>query len=626
MKYRPEIDGLRAIAVLSVILFHAGFTIFSGGFVGVDIFFVISGYLITVTIIDEIENKTFSFAYFYERRARRILPALFLVMLCTLPFAFLLMMPSALKSYSKSLIAVPLFVSNILFSYNDYFDVESELKPLLHTWSLGVEEQYYALAPILLVVAWKIGKIKIIFLASLLALTSLIIAQLLLPKYSTFAFYSLVTRSFEIIIGALVALLNSYYPKINQIPKRAASILTLTSMALIVMAVSKFDAHTPSPSYYTLIPTICAGLIILYANSNNLVGVILRHKYLVSIGLISYSSYLWHQPLFAFSRLLDIKQQSNYVLFSLCLASLFLGYFTWRFIEARFRDREKINTKYFVFISIVFSIAFIAIGFFGYKYNYSKNFNEIQKEIISYDNYDYSKILRPRSCFIEQDQTYKQFGDDCFAKSIDDVYLIWGDSYAAASSYGVKSIHKDLTQLTSSSCPPFFNVDIKDVGNCRDVNDYVRRKIIEIKPAKIFLQAKWNNHSESLDKNLSDTLKILHAISPSSKVIVIGSVPQWEPSLPMVAIQNNLTLDTGAYIEMPSYKKLKEVDAQLERISKYNQAEYLGPLDNLCKGQNCLAVVKYNSKYWLTSWDSGHLTEAGSVNLYRLMEKSIKIN
>jgi peptidoglycan/LPS O-acetylase OafA/YrhL len=174
MRYRPEIDGLRAVAVVPVILFHAGFETFSGGFVGVDVFFVISGYLITSLIIEDLEKGHFSIARFYERRARRILPALFFVMLCCIPFAWMWMLPHKLKDFGQSIVAVTLFASNVLFWIKDgYFSEAAELKPLLHTWSLAVEEQYYLCFPIFLIAIWRFGRPAVAALLMLIALVSL---------------------------------------------------------------------------------------------------------------------------------------------------------------------------------------------------------------------------------------------------------------------------------------------------------------------------------------------------------------------------------------------------------------------------------------------------------------------
>ena len=206
MRYRKEIDGLRALSVLSVILFHAGFTSFSGGFVGVDIFFVISGYLITSIILTEMEHGSFSLLRFYDRRARRILPALFFMMLCTIPLSALYMLPADLKDFSKSFVAVPLFISNILFYLTSgYFDPAAEYKPLLHTWSLAIEEQFYLLFPLFLLLTWKLGKKRIIFLLSLLTLVSVSAAQYSSSTAPAFGFWLLPTRGFELLIGALIS-------------------------------------------------------------------------------------------------------------------------------------------------------------------------------------------------------------------------------------------------------------------------------------------------------------------------------------------------------------------------------------------------------------------------------------
>jgi peptidoglycan/LPS O-acetylase OafA/YrhL len=206
MKYRKEIDGLRAFAVIPVILFHAGFSQFSGGFVGVDVFFVISGYLITTIILAEKENGTFSLVNFYERRARRIIPALFVVLLVSTLFSWLWLSPSHMKDFSQSLIAVSLFSSNILFwQETGYWGVENELKPLLHTWSLAVEEQYYVLFPLFLMMMWKFGKRWILSSFFIVAIASLLLSQWAAFNEPAENFFLLPTRGWELAIGAGIA-------------------------------------------------------------------------------------------------------------------------------------------------------------------------------------------------------------------------------------------------------------------------------------------------------------------------------------------------------------------------------------------------------------------------------------
>ena len=264
MKYRAEIDGLRALAVLPVILFHAGFELFSGGFVGVDVFFVISGYLITTIIISEMAEGKFSIVNFYERRARRILPALFFVMLMCLPFAWMWLTPNDLKDFGQSLVAVSTFSSNILFwRESGYFDTAAELKPLLHTWSLAVEEQYYILFPIFLMFTWRLGLKWILILLSMVFLVSLGIAQWGAYNSPSAAFFLLPTRGWELLVGVFAAFYLKYNTHLKSHSLNQA--LSLIGFGMIVYSIISFDKNTAFPSLYALIPTIGTGLLILCA-------------------------------------------------------------------------------------------------------------------------------------------------------------------------------------------------------------------------------------------------------------------------------------------------------------------------------------------------------------------------
>jgi peptidoglycan/LPS O-acetylase OafA/YrhL len=376
MEYRREIDGLRALAILPVIFFHAGFAIFSGGYVGVDIFFVISGYLITAIIIDEMDKGTFSLLNFYERRARRILPALFFVMLCTLPFAWYWMLPDELKDYSKSLVTVPLFASNVIFYLTSgYFDTTSEFKPLLHTWSLAIEEQYYILFPIFLLLTWKLGKKTIASLLFLIGAISLLIAQWGSVTHPTFSFYLLPTRGFEILIGSLIYFFTNNKQSAILINQSINQLFSLAGMGMVLYAIFSFDKETPHPSIETLIPTIGAGLVLAFSNSKNLVGKFLGNKLFVGVGLISYSAYLWHQPIIAFSKirgLYGIKLIEPWVII---ITSLALAFFSWKFIENPFRNKKLISRTFIIIFSMIGALFFIVIGTTIYLENGLKKWN-----------------------------------------------------------------------------------------------------------------------------------------------------------------------------------------------------------------------------------------------------------
>jgi peptidoglycan/LPS O-acetylase OafA/YrhL len=423
MKYRKEIDGLRAFAVLPVILFHAGFTTFSGGFVGVDIFFVISGYLITTIIVDEIEKGTFSLHNFYERRALRILPALFFVMLCTLSFAWFWMLPQDLKVFSESLMAVPIFASNILFwKTSGYFDTASELNPLLHTWSLAVEEQYYVLFPLILMMTWKLGKKWIIQFLTSATFAGIFAAQWGTKTHPAFTFYLLPTRGFEILIGALISLCLNYKSNIASVSQSLNQLASLAGLVFVLYAIFYFDRKTPSPSLYTLIPTIGAGLIIVFSNSKNIVGKLLGGKLFVGLGLISYSTYLWHQPLLAFARLRNIYMPSSILLGSLVIISIMLGYLSWRYIEIPFR-RNKLLVRNQVFLyGLVGSLFFVLVGFLGYVGNgFHNRFSADEQVLLKLSEQDYKKTLPVyslRKCLIDYDQNYQDLIDNkCVSKN-----------------------------------------------------------------------------------------------------------------------------------------------------------------------------------------------------------------
>jgi peptidoglycan/LPS O-acetylase OafA/YrhL len=370
MNYRREIDGLRALAILPVILFHAGFELFSGGFVGVDVFLVISGYLITTIILAELEQEKFSIVNFYDRRARRILPALFLVMLVCIPFAWVLLTPADLNSFAKSLIAVLLFVSNIFFWRDGgYFETAAELKPLLHTWSLAVEEQFYFLFPLLLMFLGKLGKRWILATLIFVFLASFTLAQWGADAKPDASFYLLPTRGWELLIGSFAAF---YLSRVNrkELSKGLSDVLGWLGVTLILFAVFAFSKATPFPSLYALVPTLGSVLIILFATQQTTVGKFVGNNLFVGVGLISYSAYLWHQPVLAFAR--HWSKGLDQLLTLLIVTLVFLiSYFSWRFIEQPFRSKARFNRKFIFTVSLLSGLILIFIGYFTSKIEFS---------------------------------------------------------------------------------------------------------------------------------------------------------------------------------------------------------------------------------------------------------------
>ncbi|MBB3192584.1 acyltransferase family protein [Halomonas cerina] len=364
MHYRREIDGLRAVAVLPVILFHAGFSWFSGGFVGVDVFFVISGYLITSLLLDDLKKGTFSIARFYERRARRILPALVAVLLGCLPFAWLWLTPAQLQDFSQGLVAISLFASNVLFWLKThYFAPSAEENPLLHTWSLAIEEQFYIVFPLLLLFLWRHAYRHMLTAILVLSALSLLAAEWGWRQAPSANFFLLPTRAWELGAGVACAFL------LNRRPQWSSAPLATLGLGCILFAVLTFDETVPFPSLYTLLPVGGAVLVTLFATPATLTGRVLAMPLLVGIGLISFSAYLWHQPLFAFARLRSLSDPSWAVMALLSLAALALAYLTWRYVEQPFRRKPipLLLSRQAVFrASGVAGMVMLAAGLYGH--------------------------------------------------------------------------------------------------------------------------------------------------------------------------------------------------------------------------------------------------------------------
>jgi len=364
MRYRAEIDGLRAIAVVPVILGHADFKLFSGGFVGVDIFFVISGYLITGILLDELNAGKFSLVGFYERRARRIIPALSVVMAVSSILAYLLMLPDELENYGQSLVATTLFSNNLLLSLTTgYWKLASEFKPLLHTWSLGVEEQYYIVFPLLLMLSYSAFKRSTALVLSVLAAISLAASQWGSVHAPESAFYLPYTRGWELLLGSLVA----FYLRETQqvsVSSSAKQWLSMAGLALLALAIFGYDASTPTPSLYTLVPTVGAALIILFAEPGTLAQRLLSSRLLVGIGLVSYSAYLWHYPLFAFTKVTSVSAPPASLLAGLCVVTFVCAALSWKFVETPFRRRDQVSRTTIFSTAAAASVLFVGIGLY----------------------------------------------------------------------------------------------------------------------------------------------------------------------------------------------------------------------------------------------------------------------
>jgi peptidoglycan/LPS O-acetylase OafA/YrhL len=477
LAYRPEIDGLRAIAVGAVILYHAQITVFGhqpfkGGFIGVDIFFVISGYLITSIILKELlTNGSFSFKHFYQRRIRRILPALLFVMLVSLPFAWMYLLPGSFVDFSKSILYSLGFSSNFYFHYSGQtYGAESGLlKPFLHTWSLSVEEQYYIIFPIVLLITFKYFRKYLIHILILGFIISLGLADWGSRNHPSFNFYVLPTRGWELLAGSILAYfeINNGHRSKN---KTLNLILPTIGLLLIGHSILFFNDKMFHPSFYTLSPIIGVCLIIWFSHKDELITKILSTKLFVGIGLISYSLYLWHYPIFALSRIVEFTGGGVFKKLSLGFLILIVSIFSYYFVEKPFRNK---NNKFKVIFSLIAIFISVLMIF---------NFRVIQKD--GYPN-RVPEILRG-DLSKPWDLLKNQKGETCFGNiesckfntsSNRKVYII-GDSHMASLMFNLKDrIVKNNYQFITSTFAnclfyPGFNLldnkTLKINENCND--------------------------------------------------------------------------------------------------------------------------------------------------------------
>ena len=629
MKYRPEIDGLRAVAILPVIFFHAGISFFSGGYIGVDVFFVISGFLITHIILSELNDGRFSIRQFYERRARRILPALFTMLFVCLPFAWLWMSPFQFKDFLQNLGSVIFFASNfILAGESGYFAAAAEEMPLLHTWSLAVEEQYYLFIPLILVFFWRFGIKWSFSIVSVMALGSLLLTHLMLEIDPTKNFYLLPTRAWELLVGSMCAFV------VRGKPQNPNSALASIGLVLILVSVVYFDATTPFPSFYTLLPVVGSALIILYASQKELVGKILSQKPFVWIGLISYSAYLWNQPLFAFYRVRFPGEESDITLITLSIAALIISYFSWRFIEMPFR---KGGLPWFQ-SNKVFTIIFVSLAVVLTGFGASNN-------VLRTKNHDwYATIIPARSdadqmagsCFL-LDKNAKSFeGSGCSfgAREGQKKVLLTGDSHAAslfpALNNWAEGNEVQLDYLTAAYCLPLVqefpaNQSQTATERCASVNKKIAKEISANAYDLVVVSAYWKEWFDEDGKNWTypnyrhDVLMAIQALQKKGDILVVGSFPIWKPSLVPLVMRE---LKVGQHLrDIPNISKkgLPDDLFAFDRLSaqsfKDSGGLFYSVIGQQCSESGCRRYSRQNGEEQLNSFDYGHLSKAGAYDV-----------
>lgn len=508
-KYRPDVDGLRAIAVTLVLLFHAGLG-FSGGFIGVDVFFVISGFLITGLILKEQDAGKFSLANFWVRRIRRIIPAATVVVVTVLVAGFFLLLPSDFEDLGKSTIAQQLMLSNVYFWRNTgYFDGPADLKPLLHTWSLAVEEQFYLGYPFLLMFLHRWGRKATFVTLMVLGLGSLAISEYGVHHHPSATFFLLPTRAWELLIGGLICFL----PKPNRMPSWFLALVSWLSLAAILGAAWFYNSNTPFPGLAALLPCVATALLI-YVNTVRLSfpAAVLATKPMVVVGLMSYSLYLWHWPVLAFARYWIIESQTFAFSLLAVVASVPLAFVSWKYVETPLRRGNRDGGSLNVVLSAVFS-AMAVVGLASWVYSTDrvpKRFPVHVQKVTEAKNS--SSRFAVGLAAIHQGQL-PALGVPSTGERPPD-FLVWGDSHARAFGECFHSIAQDqgLSGFIAgrSATVPILGVwRPKYRGNAKEsrkwnqeVLDFIRRSQVR----NVILVSRWAVNIEGRPNGSTDSL------------------------------------------------------------------------------------------------------------------------
>lgn len=611
MEYRNDVDGLRALAVVPILLFHAGMLQMSGGFIGVDIFFVISGFLITSIILPKIENSDFSILDFYKRRIIRIFPALFSMLAIVFVWGCLFLLPGELKSLSQSAAAAASFVSNLFFwKTSGYFDSASEAKPLLHTWSLAVEEQFYLFYPFLLMLLVRISGNKI--KASLWAMTLASFFISLLASYyvPNSAFYLLPSRAWELGMGAIVAV--RAIPRISSSSGR--NILSVVGLSLILIALFVIRADDLFPAPWALLPCLGASLLIAYGQAT-VTDHILSTSPLRWVGAISYSLYLWHWPIITFYRInygftLSLPATAGLVLVSIVFASI--SYYVIEQPALRRFKLAKSGRTVVVGVSGVFIVAALSAGVAINAAAIVQAPADI-KNLASFAEYastsEYKAQSRKGECFTGDGEEFKI--DSCFL--IDNGrrnILLLGDSHAAQYYSALQRKYNDfnIVQVNVSGCRPLLN-PIGEERCTKIIKEIFEKRLPNSTIRDVILAARW--HEEEFQPTL-DTIGRL--VSSGYNVIVIGPTVEYDGVLPNILARSAIQSRAGGSEAIDRYRlrDRQVLDQRLKERVEATGAKYFSAYDAECPHSRCRLFTRSGQPY---HFDYGHLTSSAATEI-----------
>jgi peptidoglycan/LPS O-acetylase OafA/YrhL len=610
--YRPDIQGLRALAVLPVLAFHVGFTAVPGGFVGVDVFFVISGFLITQLLQRDIDAGQFSLMGFYERRIRRIAPALVAMLLATFALGMYFDLPEELESLAKSLMAAAASGSNIYFwTKTGYFDTESASNPLLHTWSLAVEEQFYVVWPLYLYLAQRYVKSRFIPLTIAITVLSLAVSAWGAFKHPTLTFYMPYTRLWELSAGGLIA--SGAMPAIRSSAAREA--LGALGLALIVGSVFLIRSSMPFPGLLAIPPCLGAALVILSGRDGNpRVGKLLSIGPLTLVGAMSYSLYLWHWPITVFQRsdaLLVTGLSTAATKLVIIAASFAAAILSYRFIEQPFRNRTLGTTRPALMnwalasLAVVLSIGGGAILANGIPERFERRELDMVAHLKTFEHDSW----RPNRCFL-YDENGHELAPECV--SMDPVhrnYLLLGDSHAAQFYRGFSRTFEGVhfLQASASNCYPTLTHAFNESSECADVMVRTLKGLeASRKVDGVILLAKWK---DSMLPALEETLEWLKV--RGIPVTVVGPTAIYDAQVPQLVLLAMRKADPNLLARHMD-QSVFGLDEAMKALVDKNGAAYISLLEFECMAAPC---QRDGETEWPEVFDQEHFNTAGALRI-----------
>jgi len=620
--YRPDIDGLRALAILSVLGFHLSPTRVPGGFVGVDVFFVISGYLISTIILSQVAASRFSIIDFYERRIRRIFPALFGMLIALSVAMSFVLLPTEFVSYAKSLFAATFSASNFYFwRHSSYFDSPTSY-PLLHTWSLAVEEQFYIAFPLFLIAVRRICANRLRQGVLLLLIILFLVSTLVVHYSATTAFYMPYTRSWELLIGTALTL----KPLPDSQGNTTRNILSILGLLLIVLAVFCYNPQTLFPGLAAAIPCVGSALIIASGHSRaTFIGRILSWRPLVFIGLISYSLYLWHWPVIVLNNLgvtlnLDSVLPSRWGFLALSqtisktiqiLASFLLAILSWRFIERPFRSRPQhiARAPLFALSAVTMLFIFICSGLVVYENGFPNRFPPRAVEVASFLTPPGASTLGELDgCTITNKNEAAVFSDaQCLRGDPEKSYLLVGDSHAGSLWNGLKSSMPETNIVFAGvwGCRP--SVHPKGSALCARMMRFIFDRYLPSHNIRgLLIEARW--YSKDMDE-IRDIVKWAQA--RNVKVVVFGPVAEYDSPLPRL-LAYSIAWDRPQLAQRHLIAYSPMMDAEMQNLARDTwHVPYVSLYEATCEHGRCIEYANKEKDIPLLN-DTDHLSEAGA--------------